>query len=141
MLERALEWWVTRKLGKIDPRHVPSDAELSSLEDAKNGVISLSVTTFTVQAPKFTASVDWEKLTSIFAYRRDLHTTDLICMGFACAANDPVIEVHTEMAGFLRLRREAERRCPGLSDGFSRWLLNSRAFDTTARCVWEKPKA
>lgn len=51
------------------------------------------------------------------------------------------IEAHAEMDGFLRLQREAERRCAGLSEGLSHWLLNSPAFDTTVTCVWKKPNA
>lgn len=132
---------MSKQPGKTDPRPAPSDAPLSTLEDAQNGVVCLSVSGFTVRAPTFTATVDWERLTRILCYKRDLVATDILCLGFACAPSDPVIEAHAEMDGFLRLQREAERRCAGLSEGLSHWLLNSPAFDTTVTCVWKKPNA
>ncbi len=76
----------------------------------------------------------------MFSYRRDLGITDLICMGFGTGGDQSVVETHEEMAGFLKLRREAERRFPGLSEAFDRWLLSSPALDTTVACIWERPR-
>ncbi len=134
------ERWVKKHLSKVDPKAI-TDAAPSRLEDPKNGVISLCAEGFTVQAPAFRAELTWNEIRQVFSYKRDLVTTDLICMGFGTGGDQSVVETHEEMAGFLRLRQEAERRFPGLSEAFSRWLLRSPAFDTTTVCIWERSRA
>ena len=103
LTERIAEWWaerwVKKNLSNLNPKGI-TDVDLSRLEDAKNGVISVRDDGFAVQAPAY-----------------------------------------SEMAGFLKLRREAKRRLPRLSESFARWLLGSPAFDTTVVCIWERPRA
>ncbi len=144
LTERIAEWWaerwVKKHLSKVDPKAI-TEADLSRLEDPKNGVISLRADGFTVQAPAFSAALTWNEITKVFCYKRDLVTTDLICMGFGTGGDQSAVETHEEMAGFQKLRQEAERRFPGVSEAFSRWLLSSPAFDTTTICIWERSRA
>lgn len=130
-------WLFMRKLLAKGPKNI-TDKDLTRLENARDGTITCSADRFAVQAPKFTAHVEWAKLTRIFCYKRDLLTTDLICLGFFCADNQPGVEVHEEMQGFLYLRRELERRFPVYKNRFSDWILSSRAFDNTVVPLWEK---
>jgi hypothetical protein len=144
LTERLAEWWadrwVKKNLSKLNSKGI-TDADLSRLEDPKNGVIILRADGFAVEAPAFTADLTFNEVCKIFSYKKDLVTTDLICMGFGTGKNQLIVETHEEMAGFLKLRREVERRIPGISEAFNRWLLNSPAFDTTAVCIWESPTA
>jgi len=83
----------------------------SSLEDPKNGVISITDDGFSVQqGPKVLAEVRWEDVDEIRAYKADLFATDLMCWGFCISGQDSMVEVNEEMAGFKALVDAAELR-------------------------------
>jgi hypothetical protein len=143
LTERIAEWWaerwVKKKLSKV-PNRI-TEADLCQLEHPKNGVISLRSDGFVLHAPTLISELSWGEIRSVFSYKRDLLTTDLICLGFGRGNDQPMVETHEEMSGFLKLRREVEQRLPGLSEAFNRWLLSSPAFDRTVVCIWEKSGA
>ncbi len=63
LTERVAEWWAEgwakKNLSKLDPKGI-TDADLSRLEDPKNGVISLRPDGFAVQTPSFSADLTWK---------------------------------------------------------------------------------
>ena len=75
----------------------------------------------TAKSSQPSASLQWRDLNAIVAYKRDLYTVDLICLGFVTA--NGTIEVHEEMEGWSRLIEELPVRFPGvppLSDWWER---------------------
>jgi hypothetical protein len=68
-----------------------------------------------------TASLEWGKVNSVLAYKRDLYTVDLICLGFGTP--EGAIEVHEEMEGWSHLVEQLPSLLPGtppLSDWWER---------------------
>lgn len=58
------------------------------------------------------ASVLWDDVTRIQAYKRDLFTTDCICLLFECGSDQPAVELSEEWQGFSDLLGMLERRFP-----------------------------
>lgn len=57
-------------------------------------------------------SVAWERVTEASAYKRDLWSTDQICIAFTMN-DDTFIEIHEEMRGFCELCERLPRALPG----------------------------
>jgi len=139
LLTKLIEWWVCRGLDlDPDPSRKVSDDDLASLENPKNGVITLSDEGVEVTHPKVVAGVRWEEIGEVFAYKRDLLTTDLICLGLCTENKSPMLEPHEEMLGYVRLWRELEKRLPGFDEKYCEWLLKSQPFDAQPTSVWKK---
>jgi hypothetical protein len=58
------------------------------------------------------ASVRWDDVTRIQAYKRDLVTTDCICLRFERGPDRPAVELSEEWQGFADLFGALERRFP-----------------------------
>jgi hypothetical protein len=66
-------------------------------------------------------SLNWSEVRTVLAYKPDLYTTDLICLGFT--ALDGTIEVDEEMQGWSQLVERLPSLLPGtppLSDWWER---------------------
>ncbi len=121
-----------------DVRKPITDADLSKLEDPKYGIITIDENGVQVKHPKLVASTAWCDVREVFAYKRDLLTTDLICLALCTSNNAPVLETHEEMQGFVKLWRELERRLPGFQEKYTKWLLSSPAFDSQPTSIWKR---
>jgi len=64
------------------------------------------------------ASVRWNSVETVLAFKRDLLTVDLICLAFGAA--EGAIEVHEEMPGWEQLVEQLPSKLPGASP-FSEW--------------------
>lgn len=117
-----------------------TDDDLTSLENEKNGIINLTNTGFEILSLKKTLYVGWESIDKIVSFKRDLWTTDQICLGFIENNNESVVEAHEEMKGFLNLRREIESKYPVVAKRFNEWLLNTPAFDSNPFTLWDRTK-
>jgi len=54
------------------------------------------------------AILEWHDVNAVLAYKRDLYTADLICLGFVTASG--TIEVHEEMRGWSELLEQLPPR-------------------------------
>ena len=74
--------------------------------------------------------VDWARVTQASAYKRDLWSTDQVCIAFAMD-DQTFIEIHEEMRGFCELCERLPIALPGALV-FSTWYLDITvpAFET-----------
>ena len=83
------------------------------------------------------ASVVWTEVREIVAFKRDLLTVDLICLGFRADESECWFEVDEECDGYEELITEVECRFEIESDWRSNVALP--AFDTNFRTLWGEP--
>jgi hypothetical protein len=75
----------------------------------------------TAESSSSQASLEWRDVNAVLAYKRDLYTMDLICLGFVTPAG--TIEVHEDIQGWSQLIEQLPSRLPGvppLSDWWER---------------------
>jgi hypothetical protein len=60
----------------------------------------------------------WRDVNAVIAYKRDLYTVDVICLGFVTA--NVTFEVHEEMQGWSQLIEQLPSRLPGVPP-FANW--------------------
>jgi len=60
-------------------------------------------------------SIRWRDVREIVAFKRDLLTSDCVCLAFRVADQDPVVEVNEELEGFILLSDEMMHRFPSIS--------------------------
>lgn len=137
IMEWLVKRWADRLIGKIDPAKPITDADLAQLENPKWGTVTLSDDGVQVQYPKSVDFARWDEIREVFAYKRDLLTTDMICLALCTADDRPILEPHAEMVGYVKLCRELEKRLPGFQDKYAKWLLSSPAFDTRPTTIWK----
>ena len=110
----------------------------TSLEDARNGVISVSEDGFVVQrGAERLAEVKWDAVEEVRGYKADLFGYDLICWGFCCAGDARMVEANEEMVGFRELQKAVGARygvC--LEDWWSQVAFP--AFATNMTVIWSK---
>jgi len=133
---RRAKWdrWMAKLIADAKAGKLPE----TSLEDAKNGVISLSKNGFAVhRGAKCLTDVKWDAVNEIRAYKADLFSTDLICWSFLCSGRDYLVEVNEEMVGFEKLQ-EAVKAHYGitLEDWWSEVAFP--AFATNMTVIWPK---
>jgi hypothetical protein len=133
---RARRW--KQELEDIKAGKVPA----SSLEDAKNGTISVQATGFTVVFPRRkdnTAAVHWDEVEEIRAFKQDLFTVDLICWGFGCRGDNSTVVVNEEMLGFQELQKAVRSRFDVKNED---WFLQVAfpAFAGNMTVIWPKDK-
>ncbi len=112
-----------------------------SLEDPKNGVIEIIENGFSIsfKQKKETINkiINWNHIKEIIAYKRDLFTTDLICIGFHLTGDGNLYEVHEEMLGYKKLAETIESRFEvNPKDWWSKVAFP--AFETNATVIWQK---
>ncbi len=76
-----------------------------------------AVTTTDSSSPQ--ASLEWRDVNAVLAYKRDLYTVDLICLGFVAVSG--TIEVHEEMRGWSELLELLPSRLPGVPPSSEWW--------------------
>lgn len=91
--------------------------------------IDLTPEGFRLSHGKASAAVAWDDVRQITAFKRDLYTTDCICL--LLAVRDGIVEIDERMAGFMPFRESMER----LFNLSPQWFLEimSPAFDITPR--------
>jgi hypothetical protein len=114
-----------------------TDEDLTRLEDKKNGIIDMTNSGFKIISSKGSIHVDWDKVDKIVSFKRDLWTTDQVCLGFVEHKKESMIVVHEEMKGFFNLCREIKVKKPCFEERYYEWLLSTPAFDGTLFTLWE----
>ena len=83
------------------------------LEDPKYGIVVGGVDCLRITSSKGDASeLRWSEVEEVHAYKRDLFTTDLICLAFRKSGTEECYEVHEEMAGYHDLLEALQRHLP-----------------------------
>ena len=104
LLPREIERDANRIVSKImaEPYKEPTLAELTALENPRNGVVGIKdgeVILELKKTPRRSFPVD--TIHKVIAYKADLYTTDLICLRIE--SSDQAIDIHEEMSGFYEL--------------------------------------
>ena len=83
------------------------------------------------------AELRWAEVEEVHAYKRDLLTTDLICLAFKRAGKDEYSEIHEEMAGYHDLIEILPGHLAGFTLG---WILSVAvpAFKTNHQVIWKR---
>ena len=81
------------------------------------------------------ARASWSEILEIFAYKRDLFTTDETCLGFRVHEDGTSMMVSDDFAGYGELLTELERRFPGIR---TNWLAEYHfpAFVPIRTTLW-----
>lgn len=83
------------------------------------------------------SEVRWSDVEEVFAFKRDLFSFDLICLGFRTADHHTICEVDEEFTGYKKLVDELKSRFPGLkTDWFAEVAFP--AFKTNQTILWQK---
>jgi hypothetical protein len=130
---RHQQWRADLMAGKLPP---------VSLENARNGTISLQATGFTVTSPwrkDSTATVEWDRIEEIRAFKQDLFATDRICWGFCLRGDNLMTVANEEMLGFKELQRAVEARFGVKQEDWWHRVVHP-AFATNLTVIWPKDK-
>src|SRR5262249_156198 len=96
---------------------------------------------FTVSIAESTqpmASLEWDDVSAVLAYKRDLYTVDLICLGFV--TRNGTIEVHEEMQGWSQLLDQFPSRLPGAPPCSDWWgRVAKPPFAPSVTKLFERP--
>jgi hypothetical protein len=139
------EWFLSRSVRINVDRAVakslnnPSKQNLRALENPKYGILSRSGIAFKITAPGGrTAELRWDEIEKIRAFKKDLITTDLICLVFERHDNKEGFEINEEMAGYFDLLKALEAHLPEFNLS---WMLDtaSPAFATNSQVIWKRP--
>ncbi|MDA0587678.1 MAG: hypothetical protein O2820_05305 [Planctomycetota bacterium] len=79
-------------------------------------------------------TVRWQDVVEIVAFKRDLLTRDLICVGFRVVGSEELIETDEEMPGFGKLRADVESRFSLPENWWSEVAFP--AFATNMTTIW-----
>ncbi len=102
------------KLLKSKTQHDPR-----TLENPKYGTVAGGVECLRITSGKGDASeLRWSEVEEVHAYKRDLFTTDLICLAFKKSGREEYYQIHEEMAGYHDLLEILQSRS-SLWSGFS----------------------
>jgi hypothetical protein len=138
MLNRRRERRWKQILEDVKAGKIPA----SSLENARNGAISVQATGFTVVFPRRkgnTATIPWAQVEEIRAFKQDLFTVDRICWGFCRRGEDPTVVVNEEMLGFQELREAVGSRFGVKEEDWFRTVAFP-AFAGNMTVIWPKDK-
>ena len=89
------------------------------------------------ESGKIVAEVSWVDVREIFAFKRDMFTYDLICLGFRIDDEGNYWEVNEDFVGYDKLRTEFAERFAGIcADWFE--VVAFPAFATNRTTIWGK---
>lgn len=91
---------------------------------------------FRLRAGKSSRTVRWEQIQRVTAFKRDLVTTDLLCL--LVLLTDGIIELHEDMPGFAAVEDQLNRTLAPVDDWKSAVLFPAfepRALEIFARAA------
>jgi hypothetical protein len=135
--ERRVNRILDKAVAEIKKGKKITDEDLTQLEDKTNGIIEVTNSGFNIVNKNRSIYVCWDNIDEIVSFKRDLWTTDLICLGFLKNQKESAIVIHEEMHGFLDLRRKIELKIPEFKERFHKWLFSTPAFDGTVFTLWK----
>jgi hypothetical protein len=79
----------------------------------------------------------WNEIEEVHAFKRDMLTTDLICLAFKKSGKEEYYEIREEMAGYHDLLEMISKELPGFNSGWFREVAFP-AFATNHRIIWKR---
>lgn len=121
--------------GREDPEEKGGDPR--ALENPKYGILSEDGERLRVTKEVGSVEMLWTNVEEVHAFKRDLYTTDLICLAFKREGTNEYIEIHEEMAGYHDLLQALPGRLPGFRLD---WFCDVAfaAFETNHRTIWKR---
>jgi hypothetical protein len=86
------------------------------------------------------ASVRWDSVVKVIAYKWDCWSSDLICLGFFIPSqvdSEEMLQVHEEMLGFADFRGELPKHFEGMDLDWYHGVMFP-ALEACMRVVWQK---
>jgi hypothetical protein len=121
------------KLLKGKTKHDPR-----ALENSKYGTVAGGMECLRITSSKGEASeLRWSEVEEVHAYKRDLFTTDLICLAFKKSGKEEYYEIHEEMAGYHDFLEVLQCRLPRFT---LEWICDVAipAFETKHQIIWRR---
>jgi hypothetical protein len=128
--------FLKRRRGRAALRaaNIPSRA----LEDPKYGRVVGDTDRLRITSGKGgSLELRWSEVEEVHAYKRDLFTTDLICLAFKRSGKEEYYKIHEEMAGYQDLLEVIPSHLPKFTLD---WLLDVAlpAFDAKHQIIWKR---
>jgi hypothetical protein len=129
LLARRRVGKLLKTVGKTDPR---------ALESAKHGTLLADADGLRIKRERGSSlKLQWSEVEEVHAFKRDLFTTDLICLAFKKAGKEEYYEIHEEMAGYHDLLEILPTYLPKFtSDWF--YAVAVPAFKNNHRIIWKR---
>ena len=108
------------------------------LENPKYGTVAGGAECLRITSGKGDASeLRWSEVEEVHAYKRDLFTTDLICLSFKKSGTEEYYEIHEEMKGYHDFLEVLQCRLPKFT---LEWFLDVAfpAFESKHQIVWKR---
>ena len=90
------------------------------------------------KAESLVGGVEWSEIRKIVAFKRDLVTTDAVCLEFHLVGRDGVFEVNDDVGGFWELVGRVKEVFPGSDQDWEATVVRP-AFARNARVIFEAP--
>jgi hypothetical protein len=101
-----------------------------------HGIFSYSESGFNVEIEGSKREVSWNDVNAMFAYKRDLWTTDTICLDIFCT-NDFSFHIEEETAGWFQFTQRSKKALPSIDP---RWdvEITVPAFATKFTLIYDR---
>jgi len=112
--------------------------DVRALENSNYGTLVADDAGFKIVTPKGAeAELSWKDIEKIHAFKRDLLTTDLICLAFEKSGTEEWYEINEEMSGYNDLLEALQNHLSGFA---LVWVLDTTlpAFATNHKVIWER---
>jgi hypothetical protein len=108
-----------------------------ALEDPTNGIVAGNPDGLRIGSERGVWELRWDEVEEVYAFKRDLLTTDLICLAFKKSGADLIFEINEEMAGYQDMMELLPHRLPGFS---REWFaaVAYPAFAANHQVIWKK---
>ena len=108
------------------------------LENPKYGSIVGNADCLKIRSGKGDSSeLRWSEVEEVHAFKRDLFSTDLICLAFKKQGKDEYYEIHEEMAGYHDLLEVLPSRLPKFTFEWFR-AVAFPAFEANHQIIWKR---
>ncbi|MCX6904115.1 MAG: hypothetical protein NTW03_11705 [Verrucomicrobia bacterium] len=141
LIDRVLiPFWATlwaakavEKIAKIKANHDPY-----ALENPKHGTVVDSADYLRFRSAKGESwELKWSEVEEVHAFKRDLITTDLICLAFKKEGKEEYYQIHEEMAGYHDLFEALPRRLVKFTYAWFFGVAHP-AFETNHQVIWKR---
>jgi hypothetical protein len=116
----------------------PNQPHSRALENPKYGTLVAKDTGFEIVNPGGSGEeVLWNEIEEVHAFKRDLITTDMICLEFKRSGKEQYYEVNEEMAGYQDLLQAMQKYLPGFNLS---WIPGTTLppFATNHQTIWKR---
>jgi len=129
-------YWVDKTVDKLLKGETKSDPR--RLENPKYGSVIGDANGIRIRGSKGSSlELLWNEIEEVHAFKRDMLTTDLICLAFKKSGKEEYYEIREEMAGYHDLLEMISKKLLGFNlDWFPDVAFP--AFATNHRIIWKR---